>query len=202
MMRPPRRKYARPLIVAFAALSLAACFGGKKVPPTLLTLTSAAPLPASIARTAAAGETLTIDVPVISKELSTTRVPALVGPTAVAYIEGLQWVESPDKLFQDLLQETVVRTTSRVVLDPRQSSLDPGVTLTGTLTRFGYDTATGAVVVRYDGALASAGGARVATRRFEASVPADGTAASVGPALNAAANQVAAQVAAWVGGAG
>ena len=200
MMRPPRRKYARPLIVAFAALSLAACFGGKKVPPTLLTLTSAAPLPASIARTAAAGEALTIDVPVISKELSTTRVPALVGPTAVAYIEGLQWVESPDKLFQDLLQETVVRTTSRVVLDPRQSSLDPGVTLTGTLTRFGYDTATGAVVVRYDGALASAGGARVATRRFEASVPADGTAASVGPALNAAANQVAAQVAAWVGG--
>ena len=200
MMRPPRRKYARPLIVAFAALSLAACFGGKKVPPTLLTLTSAAPLPASIARTAAAGEALTIDVPVISKELSTTRVPALVGPTAVAYIEGLQWVESPDKLFQDLLQETVVRTTSRVVLDPRQSSLDPGVTLTGTLTRFGLDSATGAVVVRYDGALASAGGARVATRRFEASVPADGTAASVGPALNAAANQVAAQVAAWVGG--
>ena len=97
-------------------------------------------------------------MPVISKELNTTRVPALVGPTAVAYIEDLQWVESPDKLFQDLLQETVTRTTSRVVLDPRQSSLDPGVTLTGTLTRFGYDTATGAVVVRYDGTLASAGG--------------------------------------------
>ena len=193
-------RLTRPLAVAVLALSLAACFGGKKVPPTLLTLTSAAPLPASIARTAAAGEALTIDVPVISKELSTTRVPALVGPTAVAYIEGLQWVESPDKLFQDLLQETVTRTTNRVVLDPRQSSLDPGVSLTGTLTRFGYDTATGAVVVRYDGALASVGGTRVATRRFEASVPADGTAASVGPALNAAANSVAAQVASWVGG--
>ena len=193
-------RMSRPLIVAALAVSLAACFGGKKVPPTLLTLTSVAPLPASIARTAAAGEALTIDVPVISKELSTTRVPALVGPTAVAYIEGLQWVESPDKLFQDLLQETVTRTTSRVVLDPRQSSLDPGVSLTGTLTRFGYDTATGAVVVRYDGTLASAGSARVATRRFEARVPADGTAASVGPALNAAANQVAAQVAAWVAG--
>ena len=193
-------RIARPLIVAAAALSLASCFGGKKVPPTLLTLTSAAPLPAAIARTAPAGEALTIDVPVISKELNTTRVPALVGPTAVAYIEGLQWVESPDKLFQDLLQETVTRTTNRVVLDPRQASLDPGVTLSGTLTRFGYDTATGTVVVRYDGTLASAGGDRVATRRFEASVPADGTAPSVGPALNAAANQVAAQVAAWVGG--
>ena len=190
----------RSLTIALAALSLAACFGGKKVPPTLLTLSSLAPAPASIARTAAPGEALTIDVPVISKELNTTRIPALVGPTAVAYIEGLQWVESPDKLFQDLLQETVVRTTNRVVLDPRQASLDPGVSLTGTLTRFGYDTGTGTVVVRYDGALSSAGGTRVATRRFEASVPADGTAASVGPALNAAANQVAAEVAGWVGG--
>jgi cholesterol transport system auxiliary component len=188
------------IAIAALGLSLTACFGGKKVPPTLLTLTSAAPLPASIARTAAAGEALTIDVPVISKELNTTRVPALVGPTAVAYIEGLQWVESPDKLFQDLLQETVTRTTDRVVLAPRQSSLDPGVSLTGTLTRFGYDTATGTVVVRYDGTLASAGGTRVATRRFEASVPADGTAPSVGPALNTAANQVAAEVAAWIGG--
>jgi cholesterol transport system auxiliary component len=188
------------IAIAALGLSLTACFGGKKVPPTLLTLTSAAPLPASIARAAAAGEALTIDVPVISKELNTTRVPALVGPTAVAYIEGLQWVESPDKLFQDLLQETVTRTTDRVVLDPRQSSLDPGVSLTGTLTRFGYDTATGTVVVRYDGTLASAGGTRVATRRFEASVPADGTAPSVGPALNTAANQVAAEVAAWIGG--
>jgi cholesterol transport system auxiliary component len=187
------------IAIAALGLSLTACFGGKKVPPTLLTLTSAAPLPASIARTAAAGEALTIDVPVISKELNTTRVPALVGPTAVAYIEGLQWVESPDKLFQDLLQETVTRTTDRVVLDPRQSSLDPGVSLSGTLTRFGFDTATRSVVVRYDGALSRAGGTRVETRRFEASVPADGTAATVGPALNAAANQVAAEVAVWVG---
>jgi len=200
MMRIARLPIARPFFVAAAALALASCFGGKKVPPTLLTLSSLAPAPASIARSATPGEALTIDVPVISKELSTTRIPALVGPTAIAYIEGLQWVESPDKLFQDLLQETVVRTTSRVVLDPRQASLDPGLSLSGTLTRFGFDTASGAVVVRYDGALSTAGGTRVETRRFEASVPADGTAATVGPALNAAANQVAAQVAAWVGG--
>jgi len=75
-------RMSRPLIVAALALSLAACFGGKKVPPTLLTLTSAAPLPASIARTVAAGEALTIDVPVISKELSTTR---LVVRTTVSW---------------------------------------------------------------------------------------------------------------------
>lgn len=186
-------------IVALGALTLSACFGGKDVPPTLLTLTSAAPAPASVSRAAAPGEAITIDVPVIPKELSTTRVPALVGPTAVAYIEDLQWVESPDKLFQDLVQETVIRTTSRVVLDPRQSALDPGVTLSGNLSRFGYDTQEGAVVVRYDGALSTDGGTRVETRRFEARVPADGTAATVGPALNAAANRVAMDVAAWVG---
>jgi len=191
---------SRLLLVTLGALSLAACFGGKKVPPTLLTLTSSAPAPASINRAAAPGEAITIDVPVVSKELATTRVPALVGPTAVAYIKDVQWVESPDRLFQDLVQETVLRTTNRVVLDPRQSALDPGLHLTGTLTRFGYDTQEGAVVVRYDGALSTAGGTRVETRRFEAREPADGTASTVGPALNAAANRVAAEVAQWVGG--
>ena len=190
----------RLLLVTLGALSLASCFGGKKVPPTLLTLTSSAPAPASVNRSAAPGEAITIDVPVIPKELATTRVPAQVGPTAIAYVQDVQWVESPDRLFQDLLQETIIRTTGRVVLDPRQSALDPGLHLTGTLTRFGYDTQLGAVLVRYDGALSTAGGTRVETRRFEAQVPADGTAGTVGPALNAAANQVAAEVAAWVGG--
>ena len=191
---------SRLFLVALGALCLASCFGGKKVPPTLLTLTSNAPAPASVNRTAAPGEAITIDVPVVPKEIATTRVPALVGPTAVAYIKDIQWVESPDRLFQDLVQETVVRTTSRVVLDPRQSALDPGIHLTGTLSRFGYDAQLGAVLVRYDGALSSPGGTRVVTRRFEAQVPADGTASTVGPALNAAANQVAAEIAAWVGG--
>lgn len=190
----------RLLIVALGALSLASCFGGKKVPPTLLTLTSSAPAPASVNRAAAPGDAITIDVPVVPKEIATTRVPALVGPTAIAYVKDLLWVESPDRLFQDLLQETVVRTTSRVVLDPRQSALDPGLHLTGTLSRFGYDAQDGSVIVRYDGALSTSGGTRVETRRFEAKVPADGTAPTVGPALNAAANQVAAEVAQWVGG--
>ena len=47
---------SRLLLVTLGALSLAACFGGKKVPPTLLTLTSSAPAPASINRAAAPGE--------------------------------------------------------------------------------------------------------------------------------------------------
>ena len=193
-------RIARLSVALLGAIALSACLGGgKKVPPTLLTLTSSAPAPASVNRASAMGQTITIDVPVIPKELSTTRVPAQVGPTAIAYIENLQWVESPDRLFQDLVQETVMRTTNRVVLDPRQSGFDPGTRLTGTLSRFGYDAQEGAVVVRYDAALNVPGGTQVQTRRFEARASADGTASTVGPALNAAANQVAAEVAAWVG---
>lgn len=193
-------RIARFSIVALGALALSACLGGgKKVPPTLLTLTSSAAAPESVNRSAAPGDTITIDVPVIPKELSTTRVPAQVGPTAVAYIENLQWVESPDRLFQDLVQETVVRTTNRVVLDPRQSGFDPGMRLTGTLSRFGYDAQEGVVIVRYDAALNVPGGGQVQTRRFEARESADGTAGTVGYALNNAANRVAAEVAQWVG---
>jgi len=95
--------------------------------------------------------------------------------------------------------ETVRRTTDRVVLDPIQTSLDPGLLVSGQLQRFGYDASTGQVVVTYDGSLSTSGGARVETRRFTATAPSDGTAASVGPALNRAANQVALDVAKWIG---
>jgi cholesterol transport system auxiliary component len=87
-----------------------------------------------------------------------------------------------------------------VVVNPEQTSLDPGLTVTGVLQRFGYDAATGQVIVQYDGSLAVPGGNRVETRRFTATAPADGTSATVGPALNHAANQVALDVAKWIGG--
>ena len=185
-----------------AALSLGACAllgGGPKPPPTLLKLTPSAAEPQNVVRSANAGEAVTIDTPVIPKELRGVRVPAQLGPTAVAYIKGLQWVDTPDRLFQDLLEETVLRTTNRVVIDPRQAALDPGLIVSGQLSRFGYEAGEGSVLVRYDAALAAAGGTRVETRRFEARAPADGTAATVGPALNQAANQVALEVASWIG---
>ncbi len=188
---------------AAVALSLSACAllgGGPKPPPTLLTLTPSAAAPESLVRSANAGETVTIELPVIPKELRSVRVPAQVGPTAVADIKDLQWVDTPDRLFQDLLSETVLRTTSRVVIDPKQAALDPGLVVSGQLSRFGYEAGEGGVLVRYDAAMSAAGGTRVETRRFEARVPADGTAGTVGPALNDAANQVATQVAQWIGG--
>ena len=187
------------LAITVSACSIGSMLGGGgKTPTALLRLTPQAALQGDAARSASAGEAVTIAIPVIGKELRTTRVPAITY-TQIAYIEDLQWVDTPDRLFQDLLAETVRRTTGRVVLDPKQSGLDPGITVSGQLHQFGYDAAEQAVIVRFDGALSTAGGTRVETRRFEARVPAAADAASVGPALNQAANQVALEAASWIG---
>lgn len=197
----PMLRLAAPVALALAVGACAGLLGGGgKTPPWLLTLTPQAPAPASIARTAGPGQAVTIDTPVIPKEVRTNRVPVHEGPIAIAYVKELTWVDTPDRLFQDLLTETVTRTTNLVVLDPQQSTLDPGATVSGNLSRFGYDAQEGAVIVRYDAAMARSGGNAVVTRRFEAREPADGTAATVAPAINAAANRVAIDVAQWVSG--
>ena len=192
---------ALALALAISGCSLGGMLGGgAKPPPTLVTLTPEAPEPAAIARTAAAGQAVTIATPNVERELSTVRVPVQVTPTDVQYVSNLQLADTPAHLFASLVAETVRRTTNRVVLAPGQTTLDPGLLVTGQLQRFGYDAATGQVVVTYDAALSTAAGAQVQTRRFTATAPADGTGPSVGPALNRAANQVALDVAKWVGG--
>ena len=201
MIRPMRGLAASMVALALAGCSLGSLLGGGGKPPAnLQTLTAEAPDPGPSARAANAGQAVTVAVPVVAKELRTVRVPVQVSPTDIQYVTGLQWVDTPDHLFQHLVAETIRRTTGRVVLDTSLATLDPGLLLSGQLQRFGYDAQTGQVVVEYDGALSTQGGSRVDTRRFVATVPADGTAASVGPALNRAANQVAADVAKWVGG--
>ena len=190
--------------VALAALvsacSLSGMLGGGGKPPAyMLTLTPEAPDPGQIARTAGAGQAVTIGVPIVPKEIRTVRVPVQVTPTSVQYVENLQYIDTPDRLFAGLLAETVRRTTNRVVLEPAQAALDPGLVVNGSLQRFGYDAASGQVIVTYDASLSTQGGSHVETRRFTATVPADGTANTVGPAINRAANQVAGEVAQWIG---
>lgn len=202
-MRMPR---TAPIVLAVAApLLLGACSlsgmlgGGGKPPATLVTLTSEAAESGQAVRSAAAGQTVTIATPITGQELSVARVPVQVTPTDIQYVADLQLVDSPARLFQHLLEETIRRTTGKVVLSSEQSTLDPGVTITGVLQRFGYEASSGEVVIQYDASMAAAGGAQVETRRFTASAPADGTAATVAPALNRAANQIAMDVAKWVG---
>ncbi|MFL6725748.1 MAG: ABC-type transport auxiliary lipoprotein family protein [Sphingomicrobium sp.] len=201
MRRLLRTGTALGLAVALGGCSLGGLLGGGAKPATtLVTLMPEAAEPAQIVRTAAAGQAVTISTPTVQRELGTVRVPVQVTPTDVQYVADLQLVDTPAKLFGSLLAETVRRTTSRVVLDPSQTSFDPGLVVNGQLQRFGYDASSGQVIVTYDGSLSTAGGSRVETRRFTATAPADGTAASVGPALNRAANQVALDVAKWIGG--
>jgi cholesterol transport system auxiliary component len=189
------------LAAALAGCSMGGLLGGGAKPPTYLaTLTPEAPQPAEMARSAAAGQAVTIATPTVPKELMALRVPVRITPTTIEYVTNLQLVDTPDRLFRRLVEETVRRTTNRVVLDPSQTTLDPGVTITGELQRFGYDASSGQVVVTYDATMSTAGGTGVQTRRFTASAPADGTAATVGNALNRAANQVALDVARWIGG--
>ena len=195
---------ARVLVPVAFALAVGGCsvgglLGGGKAPATLLTLTPEAPSAGEFTRAASAGQTVTVSTPIIAKELRTVRIPVRVSPTDVQYVTDAQWVDTPDRLFAQLLAETVRRTTNRVVLDPAMTGLDPGLIVSGELHSFGYDAATGQAVVRFDGALSTEGGTRVETRRFEATAPSDGTAQTIGPALNRAANEVSYEVANWIG---
>ena len=198
-------KLLRLALSLAAATALAGCSlgsllgGGGKAPPTLLRLTPEA-APVAIQRSASAGEAVTVAVPIVAKELRTTRIPAQVSAYDVQYLTNPQWVDTPDRLFKDLLAETIRRRTSRVVLDPKLTGLDPGILINGELNRFGYDAATSSVIVQFDAARSTVGGTRVETRRFEASVPSTDDATSISAAINRAANQVALDVAAWVGG--
>ncbi|HEX8574594.1 MAG TPA: ABC-type transport auxiliary lipoprotein family protein [Allosphingosinicella sp.] len=189
----------RPFLALAAALALSGCLSfGPKVPPTLMRLTADAEL-ATSSRTSPPAEAITVVPPTAPAELNTPRVPVRTGATSVAYVKDAQWVEAPSILFARLLSETIAAKSGRVVLDPKQFTFDPGQRLTGTLQTFGLDADRMEAVLVYDAAVLR-GKDAVETRRFEARVPVAALDAANAPAaLNRAANQVAAEVAAWVG---
>lgn len=193
----------RPLGLALALLAtapLAGCVSfGAKPPPSLLTISSAASIPAGQTQSSATAETIIILVPAVSQGLATTRVPVQTSATDLAYIVNAQWVEPPARLFARLLSDTISVKTGRVVLGA-QSMIEPGARLSGELRAFGVEAGSLQAVVTYDAALTRKDGNVVEKRRFEARVPV--SAIEPGPAgvaINQAANQVAAEVADWVG---
>ena len=182
------------------ALLLCGCLGlGGDPPDSLLTLTPSATAPAGRVVQGSQATALTLvefDVP---QSLDNTRVPVQVTDTELAYLKEAVWVERPSRLFRRLIAETIRARSGRVVVDGD----DPGVAaidrLQGTLRTFGYDARTSEAVVVFD-AVRNGAGSQVTTRRFEARVPGVlPETASVGPALNQAANEVASQIADWVG---
>ncbi|MEN2786259.1 ABC-type transport auxiliary lipoprotein family protein [Sphingomonas qilianensis] len=184
-----------------ALLPLSACISfGAKPPPSLLTLTAAQALPTGQTQSSATAATITIAVPSFAQALATTRVPVQSSETTLAYVPDAQWVELPGRLFARLMSDTIAAKTGRVVLTPAQSFSDPGARLSGELRAFGVDAIRSEAVVTFDASLIRTSGTVVEKRRFETRVPiAAIEAGAVGVGINQAANQVASDVADWVG---
>ena len=183
--------------VALLLLPLAGCvsFGGKP-PKQLMTLSATDKVAIGVTRTAASGQTVTILSPSAPAAILAPRVPVYRGGIAIAYVKDAAWVDSPARLFQRLLSETVAAKTGKIVLDLRQYTTDPGLRVQGNLLMFGIDEDKNEAVVTYEAVIVR--DKALDSRRFEARVRVgviDAT--SVGPALNEAANKVAADVADW-----
>lgn len=192
------------LLLLPVTLALGGClsFGGKP-PESLLALTPAQSMPVGEARTATANS-ISVAIPSITQEASSQRVPVRATDTTVAYIKDAQWVEPPNRLFTRLLVEILSARTGRLVVGPRGAR--PGANrLDGDIKMFGVDAGTREAVVSFDATLTEPGPTPndegvFRKRRFEARVPVSVIEPQpVGTALNQAANQVAAEVADWIG---
>lgn len=192
----------RSLLAAGAACAfLAGCVSfGSEPPPQLLTLTASATPGAGSMASASVTDAIVVDVPTVERTLDQVRVPVQVSDSAIAYVKDAVWADKPARLFRTVLAETLAAKSGRLVLDQVETGAERSTMLSGQLQRFGYDEDRRAVIVRFD-AVVRKPGSPLRKQRFEASVPvATVDAATVGAALNQAANTVADQVAAWTVG--
>jgi len=190
------------LLLLAAALPLAGCISfGAKPPPSLLTLQATSAPAVGAEQNSARTRSIVIQVPSTPTAIAGTRVPVQATPDTIAYIKDAQWSEPPARLFARLLADTVTARTGRVVLSNGQSFADPGARPSGELRNFTVDSARGEAIVTYDATLMRDGAKTFDKRRFEARAPLGGgvTPGSAASALNRAANDVAVQVADWVG---
>lgn len=188
---------------ALAVLGMALLAGcvrlGGTAPEQLYTLTPSVSAPAGAATDGNVSAGLVVLEPTAAQSLTVTRVPVMVDASSLAYLKDAVWVERPARLFQRLLAETIRARGNRLVLTDDDLQYSAPTRLSGQLVELGYHAASSSVVARFDAVLQLPGG-RVLTRRFESTVPGIAPeAAAVGPALNRAANQVAGEIAEWVG---
>lgn len=182
------------------ALALSGCLSlSPKVPDSLLVLTPERAAPVGAASTGTMAQALAVGEIDAPQKLDVPRVPVQTADSTLAYLKDAVWVEKPARQFARLLSETIRAGGTRMVLDGADAPQRAATRLGGQLLEMGYDAPSQSVIVRFDAVLARPDGT-IATRRFESEVsgiPAE--AKYVGPALNQAANAVAAQVAEWVG---
>lgn len=188
-------------IVLAASLSLAGCVSlGAPVPDQLISLTAETSAPAGDLQTGPAAPAIVVLDPEVGRVLDVTRVPVQVDASTIAYLQDAVWVDRPARLFRSVLAETIRARTGRLVIEAGEFDIKQKNVLTGRLLDMGYDARSQAVVVRFDAMLEDAQG-EVRSRRFEALIQGiPPQPAAVAPALNEAANRVAAEIAEWVRG--
>ena len=193
-------RFVRILPVALPVALLGGCLSfGAKPPKTLMVLTTSSPIEPNSVRTATADNTVLVLTPTAPVAIGTTRIPVYDGSTNLAYVVDAGWNEPPARAMQRIVSDTITARTRKIVLDPRQFATSPAMRLSGQLQRFGVEPGALQVVVVFDAQL-SRGSDRVETRRFEARAPiATIVGPEVGAALNVAANDLAVQIAGWVG---
>jgi cholesterol transport system auxiliary component len=189
------RLYALPLIMALGAC---VSFGGK-APVSMLVLTADNVVAAGTARSATVAEALVIQIPQVPRKLDNNRVPVQIDASSIAYLKDAFWADKPARLMQMLLAETVSAKSGNLVLNEVDASGKAVRILSGSLLEFGIDAATNEAVIVYD-VVKIIRGSATQKRRFEARRPVTAIApAPAGAALNAAANDVAGQIADWAG---
>jgi cholesterol transport system auxiliary component len=189
------RLYALPLIMA---LSACVSFGGK-APVSMLVLTADNVVAAGTARSATVAEALVIQIPQVPRKLDNNRVPVQIDASSIAYLKDAFWADKPARLMQMLLAETVSAKSGNLVLNEVDAGGKAVRILSGSLLEFGIDAATNEAVIVYD-VVKIIRGSATQKRRFEARRPVTAIApAPAGAALNAAANDVAGQIADWAG---
>lgn len=189
------RLCALPLIMALGAC---VSFGGK-APASMLVLTADNVVAAGTARTATATDALVIQIPQVPRKLDTNRVPVQIDASSIAYLKDAFWADKPALLMQMLVAETVSAKTGNLVLNEVDAGGKALRYISGSLLEFGIDAETNEAVVTYD-VVKIIRGSATEKRRFEARRPvAEISPAPAGAALNAAANDVAGQIADWAG---
>ena len=188
------------MLLATLSASLAACVSfGAKAPPSLLVLTATSSVQGGAAQSGATSDAFIVLLPEVPRKIDTNRVPVQIDGSSIAYLKDAVWADKPARLMQLLLMETISAKTGRLVLNEVDAGGKAQQFLTGSLIEFGIDASSMEAVVVYD-AVKLVRGQVVEKRRFEARDPVlEVAAAPAGAALNKAANDIAVQIAAWVG---
>lgn len=198
--RPPLKSASAAAVMSVALLVSGCIRIGAEPPEQLLSLRTNASPQGGQTFDAAAEQSIAVMPPLTPRAFDNARVAVRADATSFAYVKGAVWADTPRRMFGALLADTIAAQTGRLVVNPAQFSRPSNMQLTGALVDFSIDARAMQAVVTYDATLVSATDPVVKRRRFTATAPVTRIdASSVAAPLSAAANDVARQVADWIG---